>query len=121
MVKNPSRTTAIKLAGVLAALPLAFAACGEMEDTDVQGDEPAASCLLLGNGLIRIGLPLPANRDFDVKVVLNPYASTGANPAQNTVIAPTATPEPSFYRRPLLSGNTRFIAAVMWDGREATV
>ena len=76
---------------------------------------------MLSKGLIRIGLTLPANRDFDVKVVLNPYASTGANPPQNTAIAPTATPELSFYRRPLLSANTRFIAAVMWDGREATV
>ena len=213
MVKNPSRTTASKLMAVVAALPLAFAACGEMEDAGVEGDEQAAAgdpfanangtartvtvngatidqnnpffqslgtngracvnchqpsaamtitppqiqavfnatsgtdpvfrlndgangpnapvatvtdrrsaySLLLSKGLIRIGLPLPANRDFDVKIVLNPYASTGANPAQNTVIAPTATPELSFYRRPLLSGNTRFIAAVMWDGREATV
>src|SRR5215813_5241826 len=61
-----------------------------------------AYSLLLSKGLIRIPLTLPANRDFDVKVVLNPYASTGANPAQNTVIASTATPELSFYRRPLL-------------------
>jgi hypothetical protein len=76
---------------------------------------------VLNKGLIRIGLPLPANRDFDVQVVLNPYVSMGANPPQNTTIAPTATPELSFYRRPLLSANTRFIAAVMWDGREATV
>jgi cytochrome c peroxidase len=81
----------------------------------------AAYSLVLSKGLIRIGLPLPANRDFDVKVVLNPYASTGANPPANTTIASTATPELSFYRRPLLSANTRFIAAVMWDGREATV
>ena len=81
----------------------------------------AAYSLVLSKGLIRIGLPLPANRDFDVKVVLNPYESAGANPPQNTTIAPTATPELSFYRRPLLSANTRFIAAVMWDGREATV
>jgi cytochrome c peroxidase len=81
----------------------------------------AAYSLLLSKGLIRIGLTLPANRDFDVQVVLNPYASAGANPPQNTVIAPTATPELSFYRRPLLSANTRFISAVMWDGREATV
>jgi hypothetical protein len=81
----------------------------------------AAYSLLLSKGLIRIPLTLPANRDFDVKVVLNPYESTGANPPQNTVIAPTATPELSFYRRPLLSANTRFISAVMWDGREATV
>ena len=81
----------------------------------------AAYSLLLSKGLIRIPLTLPANRDFDVQVVLNPYASAGANPPQNTVVAPTATPELSFYRRPLLSANTRFIAAVMWDGREATV
>src|SRR5262245_10478070 len=81
----------------------------------------AAYRLLLAKGLIRIPLTLPANRDFDVKVVLNPYESTGANPPQNTVIAATATPELSFYRRPLLSANTRFISAVMWDGREATV
>jgi hypothetical protein len=81
----------------------------------------AAYSLLLSKGLIRIGLTLPANRDFDVQVTLNPYASAGANPAQNTVIPATATPELSFYRRPLLSANTRFIAAVMWDGREATV
>jgi hypothetical protein len=32
-----------------------------------------------------------------------------------------ASPILSFYRRPLLSANTRFISAVMWDGREATV
>lgn len=81
----------------------------------------AAYSLVLSKGLIRIGLNLPATRDFDVKVLLNPYASAGANPPANTVIAATATPELSFYRRPLLSANTRFISAVMWDGREATV
>jgi cytochrome c peroxidase len=80
-----------------------------------------AYSLLLNKGLIRIGLTLPANRDFDVKVVLDPYAGTGANPPVNQAIAPTATPVLSFYRRPLLSANTRFISAVMWDGREATV
>jgi hypothetical protein len=213
MIQDPSQSKATLLVAALAALPLALASCGEMEDEGVEGSEAAlagdaftnsngaartvtvngaaidqnnpffqslgtngracvnchqpsagmtitppqvqavfnatngtdpvfrlndgangpnapvatvtdrrsAYSLLLSKGLIRIGLPLPANRDFDVKVVLNPYGSTGANPAQNTVIAPTATPELSFYRRPLLSANTRFIAAVMWDGREATV
>jgi hypothetical protein len=80
-----------------------------------------AYSLVLSKGLIRIPLTLPANRDFDVKVVLDPYAGTGANPPVNTTIAPTASPTLSFYRRPLLSANTRFISAVMWDGREATV
>jgi hypothetical protein len=81
----------------------------------------AAYSLLLSKGLIRIGLPLPATRDYDVKVVLDPYAGTGANPPVNQTVPATATPILSFYRRPLLSANTRFIAAVMWDGREATV
>jgi hypothetical protein len=80
----------------------------------------AAYSLLLSKGLIRIALPLPATRDYDVQVVLNPYASAGSNPPQNTIIGPTDTPTLSFYRRPLLSANTRFISAVMWDGREAT-
>jgi hypothetical protein len=81
----------------------------------------AAYSLLLSKGLIRVGLPLPATRDFDVKVVLDPYAGTGANPPLNQTVPATATPVLSFYRRPLLSANTRFIAGVMWDGREATV
>jgi cytochrome c peroxidase len=80
-----------------------------------------AYSLLLSKGLIRIPLTLPANRDFDVKVVLDPYGGTGANPPVNQTIPPTASPTLSFYRRPLLSANTRFISAVMWDGREATV
>jgi hypothetical protein len=80
-----------------------------------------AYSLLLNKGLIRIALPLPATRDYDVKVVLDPYAGTGANPPVNQTIGATATPILSFYRRPLLSANTRFISAVMWDGREATV
>lgn len=80
-----------------------------------------AYSLVLNKGLIRIPINLPANRDFDVRVILDPYAGTGANPPVNSTIAPTATPILSFYRRPLLSANTRFISAVMWDGREATV
>src|SRR5205085_7040190 len=81
----------------------------------------AAYSLLLSKGLIRIALTLPANRDYDVRIALNPYQSAGANPPQNAILAATDTSELSFYRRPLLSANTRFISAVMWDGREATV
>jgi cytochrome c peroxidase len=81
----------------------------------------AAYSLLLSKGLIRIPINLPAARDFDVRVVLDPYAGTGANPPLNQTVPATATPVLSFYRRPLLSANTRFISAVMWDGREQTV
>ena len=80
-----------------------------------------AYSLLRSKGLIRIPLTLPASRDFDVKIVLDPYAGTGANPPVNQTVPATASPILSFYRRPLLSANTRFISAVMWDGREATV
>lgn len=81
----------------------------------------AAYSLLLSKGLIRIPINLPANRDFDVRVVLDPYAGTGANPPLNQTVPANATSILSFYRRPLLSANTRFISAVMWDGREQTV
>jgi len=81
----------------------------------------SAYSLLLSKGLIRIPINLLANRDYDVRVVLDPYAGTGANPPLNQTVPPTATTALSFYRRPLLSANTRFISAVMWDGREQTV
>src|SRR6185369_14104029 len=84
-------------------------------------ERQAAYSLLRTKGLIRISFNLPANRDYDVKIALDPYGGTGANPPQNSTVAPTDTPIVSFYRRPLLSANTRFISAVMWDGREATV
>jgi cytochrome c peroxidase len=80
-----------------------------------------AYSLLRTKGLIRIGLNLRSDRDYDVKVVLDPYGGTGANPPVNTTLPATSTAMLSFYRRPLLSANTRFISAVMWDGREATV
>src|SRR5262249_33876114 len=57
----------------------------------------SAYSLLLSKGLIRIALPLPLARDYDVRVVLNPYESTGANPPQNATVGPSETPVLSFY------------------------
>ena len=94
---------------------------GPLARVSTLAERQQAYSLLLNKGLIRVGLTLPASRDFDVKVVLDPYGGTGANPPVNETVPATATPMLSFYRRPLLSANTRFIAAVMWDGREATV
>jgi cytochrome c peroxidase len=94
---------------------------GPLAKVGTLAERSAAYSLLRTKGLIRIGLTLPASRDFDVKVVLDPYAGTGANPPVNQTVPATASPMLSFYRRPLLSANTRFISAVMWDGREATV
>jgi len=94
---------------------------GPLAKVGTFAERQQAYSLLLSKGLIRVGLTLPASRDFDVKIVLDPYAGTGANPPVNQTVAAGASPMLSFYRRPLLSANTRFISAVMWDGREATV
>jgi hypothetical protein len=63
--------------------------------------------LLIERGLLRIGIGVPANAEFEVVGVNNPY---GCNE--------TATI--STYRRPLPATNLRFLSAVMWDGREST-
>ena len=67
----------------------------------------AAYSLLLNRGLIRVGLDLPADAEFVVEAVEDPY---GCSFASNDV---------SVYRRPLPTANVRFISAVMWDGRES--
>jgi hypothetical protein len=66
----------------------------------------AASSLLLSKGLIRIGLPIPANAEFTVAVKSDP---TGCALVNNVV---------SIYRRPLPSTSVSFLSTVMWDGRE---
>ncbi len=65
-----------------------------------------AYSLLLTRGLIRVGLELPANAEFTVDAVSDPY---GCTPAAAI----------SMHRRPLPSTNVRFLSAVMWDGRES--
>lgn len=94
---------------------------GPLAPVSTLAQRSAAYSLLRTKGLIRIPLNLPASRDFDVRIVLDPYAGTGANPPVNQTVPRNTSPILSVYRRPLLSANTRFISAVMWDGREATV
>jgi cytochrome c peroxidase len=66
-----------------------------------------AYSLLITRGLIRVGLNLPANAEFIIDDVHDPYNCSGAS---NDVSA---------YRRPLPTANVRFLSAVMWDGRES--
>jgi cytochrome c peroxidase len=61
---------------------------------------------LLSKGLIRVSLSLPANAEFTVANVVNPYGCT-------------STTNLAVYRRPLPSTNLRFLTTVMWDGRES--
>lgn len=68
--------------------------------------------LLLKHGLIRIFLPLPANAQYSIAVVHDPYGCAlvpGADGGQPTV---------SVYRRPLPTANLSFLSAIMFDGRE---
>ncbi|MEP6483934.1 MAG: hypothetical protein ABJB01_05750 [Rudaea sp.] len=64
-----------------------------------------AYSMLLNKGVIRIGRPIPANAEFTLDSVDDPYQFATAS-------------ELSLFRRPLPSTNLRFITAAMWDGRE---
>jgi cytochrome c peroxidase len=67
--------------------------------------------LLLTHGLIRIALPMPANPQFTISVVHDPYGcAILPNPAGGSFI--------SVYRRPLPTTNLGFLSTVMFDGRE---
>ena len=64
------------------------------------------SCsMLLTKGLFRIGMPIPANAEFYLQAVDDPYEYANAN-------------DISCFRRPMPATNLRFLASVMWDGRE---
>jgi cytochrome c peroxidase len=71
--------------------------------------------LLTSKGLIRIALPMPANAEFQVASVKDPYDCT-TNPTTG-LTSPTAGIV-SIYRRPLPSTNLGFLTGIMWDGRE---
>jgi hypothetical protein len=65
-----------------------------------------AFSMLLTKGVIRIGIPIPANAEFALVAVDDPYGFASAS-------------ELSLFRRPLPATNLRFLTAVMWDGRES--
>jgi hypothetical protein len=69
----------------------------------------AAYSLLLSKGLIRAGLPIPADAEFELVAVDDPAGYAGNNANGN---------ELSLFRRPLPATNLAFLSTVMWDGRE---
>lgn len=74
--------------------------------------QPLNFSLLRRNGLIRIGLTLPASLQFTITAVQDPYGCalvTDPNTGAVTI---------SVYRRPLPATNLGFLTSVMWDGRE---
>lgn len=78
----------------------------ENADVSTLRKRRSAFSLLLAKGLIRIGIDVPANAEFTIEDVDDPY-NCGA-----------PTTKASLYRRPLPSTNLGFLSTVMWDGRE---
>ncbi|HYT57497.1 MAG TPA: hypothetical protein VEQ38_22555 [Verrucomicrobiae bacterium] len=64
-----------------------------------------AYSMLLTKGLIRVGIGIPDNAEFELIGVDDPYNFASAG-------------ELSLFRRPLPSTNLKFLSTVMWDGRE---
>ncbi|MCK9685453.1 cytochrome C [Scleromatobacter humisilvae] len=74
-------------------------------DVSTREAREKAYSMLLRHGVIRIGLPIPANSEFELVKVEDPYGYASAA-------------ELSLFRRPLAATNIRFLSTVMWDGRE---
>jgi len=74
-------------------------------DVSTLAKRRSAYSMLLDHGLIRIGLPVPANAEFELVAVDDPYHFASAS-------------ELSLFRRPLPTTNLNFNSTVMWDGRE---
>lgn len=68
--------------------------------------------LLRRKGLLRIGLDMPVNPQFTLRVVQDPYGCALTTDPQ------TQVQTISVYRRPLPATNLGFLSSVMWDGRE---
>ena len=74
-------------------------------DVSTRAAREKAYSMLLKHGVIRVGMPIPANAEFELVKVDDPYGYASAG-------------ELSLFRRPLPSTNLRFLSTVMWDGRE---
>ena len=80
-----------------------------LADVSTHDARRAAYSMLLRKGVIRVGLSVPANAEFELVAVRDPYGYAGHNANNN---------ELSLFRRPLPSTNLVFLSTVMWDGRE---
>jgi cytochrome c peroxidase len=87
-----------------------FAAIDGANCPTVATGDTAGHSLLLNNGLIRIAVTLPANAQFTVTVLHDPYGCAASlSSGQQTV---------SIYRRPLPVSGLPYLSSVMWDMRE---
>ncbi len=75
-----------------------------LADVSTPEARAAAYSMLLTRGVIRIELPVPADGEFEVTAVDDPYGYANAERL-------------SLFRRPLPATNLKFHIQVMWDGR----
>ncbi len=80
-----------------------------LADTTSVGARRQAYSMLLRKAVIRVGISIPANAEFELIDVKDPYGYAGHNENGD---------ELSLFRRPLPSTNLSFLSTVMWDGRE---
>jgi cytochrome c peroxidase len=78
-------------------------------DVSTMDARRSAYSMLLAKAVIRVGIAIPANAEFELYAVSDPYGYAGNNANGN---------ELSLFRRPLPATNLAFLSAVMWDGRE---
>jgi cytochrome c peroxidase len=76
-----------------------------LADTSTLDARRRAFSMLLSKGLIRVGMPIPTDAEFELAAVDDPYGFASAT-------------ELSLFRRPLPTANVDFLSTVMWDGRE---
>jgi cytochrome c peroxidase len=86
--------------------PVDGANCPSADVSTEEARERAYS-MLLNKGLIRISLAVPGNAEFVVTEVRDPHHCPE-----------TTSQQLAMFRRPLPSTNLKFLATVMWDGRE---
>lgn len=79
-----------------------------LADVSTLAARMAAYSMLLDHGVIRVSLPIPANAEFTLTAVDDPYGYASAQAL-------------SLFRRPLPATNLIWDTAVMWDGRETNL
>ena len=76
-----------------------------LADVSTRAARQAAYSMLLSKGLIRVGIAIPANAQFELAAVDDPHGFASAT-------------ELSLFRRPLPTTNLGMLSTVMWDGRK---
>ncbi len=94
--------------GTDAIFRLVDGANSPLADVSTLAAREAAYSMLLDHGVIRVSLPIPANAEFRLTAVDDPYGYASARAL-------------SLFRRPLPATNLIWDTAVMWDGRETYV